>query len=114
MRQDSARADIAAVIVAAGRGARAGGAVAKQWQMLAGRPVLAHTIDAFRRAAIAPIIVVVAPEDTARAATLAGNDARVVPGGDTRRASVRAALEALSAQPPHVRHKPSDAKVDPA
>ncbi len=101
MRQDSARADIAAVIVAAGRGARAGGAVAKQWQMLAGRPVLAHTIDAFRRAAIAPIIVVVAPEDTARAATLAGNDARVVPGGDTRRASVRAALEALAAQPPH-------------
>jgi 2-C-methyl-D-erythritol 4-phosphate cytidylyltransferase / 2-C-methyl-D-erythritol 2,4-cyclodiphosphate synthase len=38
----------AAVIVAAGRGSRAGGETPKQWQMLAGRPVLAHTLDAFR------------------------------------------------------------------
>ncbi len=38
---------VAAIIVAAGRGTRTGGGVPKQWQMLAGRPVLVHTVAAF-------------------------------------------------------------------
>ena len=33
-----------AIITAAGRGTRAGGELPKQWQMLAGKPVLAHTL----------------------------------------------------------------------
>ena len=37
----------AVIITAAGRGLRAGGDLPKQWQMLAGRPVMAHTIAAF-------------------------------------------------------------------
>ena len=84
----------AAVIVAAGRGSRAGGDVPKQWQMLAGRPVLAHTIDAFRTQ-VDRIVVVIHPDDRARAEPVAAGCDLVV-GGATRDQSVRNALEALS------------------
>jgi len=90
----------AAILVAAGRGSRAGGEVPKQWQPLAGRPVLAHTLDAFRAAGIGRVVLAIHPDDTARAAPLAGPGVRVVTGGATRRASVRAALEALADDPP--------------
>lgn len=84
----------AAVIVAAGRGSRAGGEVPKQWQMLAGRPVLSHALDAFR-GRVDRLVVVIHPDDRARAAALVG-DALLVDGGATRDASVRSALEALA------------------
>ena len=86
----------AAVIVAAGRGSRAGGDVPKQWQLFAGRPVLAHTLDAFR-GKVDRLVLVIHPDDRARAAALAG-DALVVEGGATRDASVRNALERLADQ----------------
>ena len=38
---------VAALIVAAGRGARAGDGLPKQYRSLAGRPVLARTLEAF-------------------------------------------------------------------
>ncbi|OYU19909.1 MAG: 2-C-methyl-D-erythritol 4-phosphate cytidylyltransferase [Rhodobacteraceae bacterium PARR1] len=88
----------AAIIVAAGRGLRAGGDVPKQWQMLAGRPVLATTLDAFR-GRVARLVVVVHPDDRPRAEGLAP-DALVVDGGATRAQSVRNALEALADNPP--------------
>ena len=44
-----------AIIVAAGRGTRAGGGTPKQWQSLAGRPVLAHAIAVFRAAGLSPL-----------------------------------------------------------
>lgn len=84
----------AAVIVAAGRGSRAGGETPKQWQMLAGRPVLAHTLDAFR-GRVGRLVVVIHPDDRPRAEAVAG-DALVVTGGASRDASVRNALEALA------------------
>ncbi len=83
---------LAAIIVAAGRGTRAGGEIPKQWQSLAGQPVLAHTLAAFaglRR------VLVIHPDDRARAEAL-GNDALIVAGGGTRAESVRNALEALA------------------
>jgi 2-C-methyl-D-erythritol 4-phosphate cytidylyltransferase/2-C-methyl-D-erythritol 2,4-cyclodiphosphate synthase len=80
------------VLVAAGSGTRAGGEIPKQWQMLGGRPVLAHTLAAF---AGFPVTIVVRTEDRARAAALAP-EARLVTGGETRAASVRNALEALA------------------
>ncbi len=83
----------AAVIVAAGRGSRAGGEIPKQWQMLAGQPVLAHTLAAFR-GCVDRIVLVIHPDDRERAAAMAG-EALVVEGGATRDASVRAALEAM-------------------
>lgn len=82
----------AAIIVAAGRGTRAGGDVPKQWQMLAGEPVLAHSLRAF---AGMLRVLVVHPDDRARAEGIAG-DALIVEGGSNRAASVRSALEALA------------------
>lgn len=84
----------AAVIVAAGRGSRAGGDRPKQWQMLAGRPVLAHTLQAFR-GRVDRLVLVIHPDDRSHALELAG-DALLVEGGATRDASVRNALEALA------------------
>jgi 2-C-methyl-D-erythritol 4-phosphate cytidylyltransferase / 2-C-methyl-D-erythritol 2,4-cyclodiphosphate synthase len=84
----------AAIITAAGRGLRAGGELPKQWQLLAGKPVLAHTLAAF---AGMRIVLTVHPDDRARAASL-GFPAELVEGGATRTASVRNALEALDGQ----------------
>lgn len=93
--------ETAAIIVAAGRGIRAGGALPKQWQPLAGRPVLARTLAAFRAApGIGRIVLVLHPEDRARAAPLLGEGILPVDGGASRADSVRAALEALAPAPP--------------
>lgn len=83
---------VAAIIVAAGRGTRAGGAVPKQWQLLAGQPVVAHSLAAFAELAD-QVILVVHPDDRARAAALG---VPLVEGGATRDASVRSALEHLA------------------
>ena len=80
----------AAIIVAAGRGLRAGGDLPKQWQMLGGIPVLAHSLAAF--AGMARLLVI-HPEDRALAE---GLGVELVAGGATRAASVRNALEALA------------------
>jgi 2-C-methyl-D-erythritol 4-phosphate cytidylyltransferase/2-C-methyl-D-erythritol 2,4-cyclodiphosphate synthase len=82
---------IAVIIVAAGRGTRAGGDLPKQWQDLAGKAVVAHALAAFagfRR------LLVVHPDDLALAEAL-GSEAQIILGGETRDQSVRAALEAL-------------------
>ena len=84
----------AAIIVAAGRGSRAGGGVPKQWRPLAGRPVLAHSLAAFRAAGVGRILLVLHPEDMTRAAPLLGPGVETVAGGATRDASVRAGLQA--------------------
>ncbi|MCF1709813.1 bifunctional 2-C-methyl-D-erythritol 4-phosphate cytidylyltransferase/2-C-methyl-D-erythritol 2,4-cyclodiphosphate synthase [Tabrizicola sp. J26] len=85
---------VAGIIVAAGRGTRAGEGLPKQWRMLAGRPVLAHTVDAFR-GTVDHLLVVIHPDDHLLAEqTLA--DVDFVTGGSTRDASVRNALEALA------------------
>ena len=84
----------AAIILAAGRGTRAGGDLPKQWQALAGRPVVAHALAAF---AGMPRILVIHPDDRARAAAVA-EGVQLVEGGATRDASVRNALEALAGQ----------------
>ena len=84
----------AAIITAAGRGLRAGGDIPKQWQMLAGRPVVAHALAAF---AGMPRVLTVHPADQALAEAL-GPDIHIVNGGATRSASVKNALEALAGQ----------------
>ncbi|WP_339912767.1 2-C-methyl-D-erythritol 4-phosphate cytidylyltransferase, partial [Sulfitobacter litoralis] len=59
---------IAALIVAAGRGTRAGGAVPKQWQPLCGKRVIDHTLAAFQRhPKIERIIIVLSAGDMAEA-----------------------------------------------
>jgi 2-C-methyl-D-erythritol 4-phosphate cytidylyltransferase / 2-C-methyl-D-erythritol 2,4-cyclodiphosphate synthase len=85
---------VAAIIVAAGRGTRAGGGVPKQWQMLAGRPVLVHSVAAFD-GAVDRVLLVLHPDDVAMAEHWLPQ-ADFVAGGATRDASVRNALEALA------------------
>jgi len=93
-----------AVIVAGGTGERFGDPRGKQLVMVAGLPVLAHAILAFDLCDSVDAIVVVAHPDRVeeyRDAAVSVTSARklvaVVPGGDTRRASVAAGLAALPA-----------------
>ncbi|MEJ6402104.1 bifunctional 2-C-methyl-D-erythritol 4-phosphate cytidylyltransferase/2-C-methyl-D-erythritol 2,4-cyclodiphosphate synthase [Yoonia sp. 2307UL14-13] len=84
---------IAAIIVAAGRGTRAGGEIPKQWQMLGGKSVVARAAAPFLlHPAIESVVVVLHPDD-ADLCEIAGVTAVI--GGATRQASVLAGLEAL-------------------
>ncbi|MEX0312027.1 MAG: 2-C-methyl-D-erythritol 4-phosphate cytidylyltransferase [Tateyamaria sp.] len=88
---------VAAVIVAAGRGTRAGGDVPKQWRVLAGQPVVAWTLDAFAaHPDIDQLVLVSHPEDTAHVEGLGMADVTVVHGGADRSASVKAGLAAVT------------------
>jgi 2-C-methyl-D-erythritol 4-phosphate cytidylyltransferase len=92
-----------ALVPCAGTGTRAGGDGPKQYRPVAGRPLVAHTLDALARVPrIDATLVVLAPDDTHFDAALPGFEgarawvARV--GGATRAASVAAGLEALAAR----------------
>jgi 2-C-methyl-D-erythritol 4-phosphate cytidylyltransferase / 2-C-methyl-D-erythritol 2,4-cyclodiphosphate synthase len=97
-------AKVAAVIVAAGRGYRAGGDLPKQYRRIAGEPVIRPTLAAFAaHPQIAAIQPVIHPADAALFAAASKGMAHLmapVPGGATRQASVRAGLEALHAAAP--------------
>ena len=89
----------AVIIVAAGRGYRAGPGLPKQWRALSGKPVARWTLE--RMAPYGPIVMVVHPDDMDRAKSVAkGLDVTLVHGGASRDASVRAGLAALAATPP--------------
>lgn len=89
----------AAIIVAAGRGTRAGGPLPKQWQQIAGCTVVEHTLAIFEaHAAVDDIVVVISPDDDSLARELGLFDrATVVTGGAERSASVRSGLAATQA-----------------
>lgn len=98
---------IAVLIVAAGRGQRAGQAegIPKQYRSVGGIPVLQHCLNTFARLdTIAVTQVVIHPDDaTLFQSCVGGGMAKFVPvahGGRTRQESVRSGLEAL------VRHAP--------
>lgn len=86
--------NVTAILVAAGRGARAGGGLAKQWRPLGARRMIDWTLAAFDRAAdVTEVLVVLHPDDMALAGTLqAGKPLRCVAGGAERSASVANAL----------------------
>tara|TARA_R110000868_G_scaffold2321_7_gene17302 strand:+ start:19854 stop:21008 length:1155 start_codon:yes stop_codon:yes gene_type:complete len=93
---------IGAVIVAAGRGMRAGGEIPKQYQDIAGTPVLARTLSAFlAHPRIDALVTVIGAEDGDRFASLTarlGASVDSVTGGETRTASVLAGLKELQGQ----------------
>jgi 2-C-methyl-D-erythritol 4-phosphate cytidylyltransferase/2-C-methyl-D-erythritol 2,4-cyclodiphosphate synthase len=95
---------VAAVVVAAGRGLRAGGDVPKQYRDIAGEPVIRVTLSSlFAHPRIGAVQPVIHPDDADifRAATVGLSKLRPpVRGGATRQASVRAGLEALHAGAP--------------
>jgi len=91
----------AAIIVAAGSGARFGGSVPKQFLPLAGRPVVAHAVDRFVRSGVVErlVLVLADPADAGRhLGDLAGPlPIEVVAGGADRQASVARGLERIGA-----------------
>jgi 2-C-methyl-D-erythritol 4-phosphate cytidylyltransferase/2-C-methyl-D-erythritol 2,4-cyclodiphosphate synthase len=92
-----------ALVLAAGRGSRFGGALPKQYLPLGGAAVLRHAVDAFaRHPRIDGIQVVIRPEDrNIYDHALAGLDLLApVPGGAERQDSVRLGLEALAPREP--------------
>ena len=108
-----------ALIVAAGRGIRAGGGMPKQYRELAGVPVLRHSAALFRaHPRIDAVRVVIHPDDRALYdGAMRGLDLLPpVHGGATRQDSVRLGLESLTEQRPiHVLiHDAARPLIDPA
>jgi 2-C-methyl-D-erythritol 4-phosphate cytidylyltransferase/2-C-methyl-D-erythritol 2,4-cyclodiphosphate synthase len=96
---------LAVLIVAAGKGERAGTGLPKQYEPLAGQPMLRRTVQAFAALSFGqkcPIQVVIGRGQEGLAAeALKGLDiAAPVPGGTTRQESVRLGLEALAKDAP--------------
>jgi len=98
---------IAVIIVAAGKGERAGAdgnADPKQYRKMAGQPVLAHTIAAFlSHDAVTQVLPVIHADHDERYAALGLTHHRLLPpvhGGSTRQASVLAGLRALAPRQP--------------
>jgi 2-C-methyl-D-erythritol 4-phosphate cytidylyltransferase/2-C-methyl-D-erythritol 2,4-cyclodiphosphate synthase len=94
---------IYALIVAAGNGSRAGGAVPKQYARVGGKALLRYSCEALAaRPAIAGVQVVIHPSHAAHYAA-ATQGLRLLPpvmGGDERADSVRAGLAALAPHAP--------------
>lgn len=92
------------LIPCAGAGHRAGGVLPKQYQRIAGQPLVAHTLDAFRALAdrFAGLALVVSPGDKNVSAVLphfpAAGEQLLALGGVTRAATVRNGLDALRQQ----------------
>ncbi len=85
-----------AIIVAAGRGVRAGGDMPKQYQPVHGRTVLARTIDVFIAHPMVDDVLVVINKDDLPLFETMGHTAPYVFGGATRDASVLAGLNAAT------------------
>lgn len=89
-----------AILVAAGRGARAGGEVPKQFKLIAGKHVLAHALEALASHEAISEIVVVIGKDEEKLARDAIGDPNIaityVVGGESRRESVRAGLDGIT------------------
>lgn len=94
---------VAGIIVAAGAGTRMGAALPKALMPVAGRPLLAWSLDVFASTpAIDDVVVVGPPDALAEIAAVAAGRARVVAGGATRAHSVANGLAALATVATHV------------
>jgi 2-C-methyl-D-erythritol 4-phosphate cytidylyltransferase/2-C-methyl-D-erythritol 2,4-cyclodiphosphate synthase len=95
----------AAIIVAAGRGLRAGAGGPKQYRLIGGRTVLARAMEPFCSHPDVSLVQPVRNSDDADIfdGAVAGLTYRpAVDGGATRQASVRAGLEALASEAPDI------------
>ena len=98
-------AQVAAVVVAAGQGLRAGGEIPKQFRRIAGETLLERALSAFAEAPDVTFVQpVIRPDDVdlVRRLTSGMNVLEPVAGGATRQASVRAGLEALVSCTPDI------------
>jgi len=86
-----------AIIVAAGRGSRAGGGVPKQFRMLLDKPVIGWSADVFHAHSRIDTLVIVYPDgDDPESLGLTGSADFLVEGGPSRSASVTNALKAVA------------------
>lgn len=87
----------AAIVVAAGKGLRAGQPLPKQFAMWRGKPVLRHSVETLLDAGARPLVIAVPPDgEQAVLDALAGLDGfALVAGGTTRQQSVKKALAAV-------------------
>lgn len=95
---------IAQIIVAAGKGARLGSTIPKQYLKLAGKLLIEHTISAMNSTdLIDETIIVVAKKDKIISDIISRHkNIRIVIGGDTRAKSSLAGLLSLSNKPPDI------------
>jgi 2-C-methyl-D-erythritol 4-phosphate cytidylyltransferase / 2-C-methyl-D-erythritol 2,4-cyclodiphosphate synthase len=97
---------VAAIVVAGGRGERAGGDMPKQYRDIAGEPMIRPTLRAFldhAQIALVQPVIHRDDQDLYRAATADLKKlSPPVAGGATRQASVRAGLEAIAARAPEL------------
>ncbi len=104
--QNLSKADVAALIVAAGRGVRAGHDLPKQYVTLGDRTVLQRTIEALlSHPRVNLIQVVIAGGDEALYRSAIQDAPKLLPpvaGGATRQESVKNGLEALAGHAPHL------------
>ena len=84
---------IIAIIVAAGRGTRAGGTTPKQWQRLSSKRIIDYSIDLFKNNSRINKVMVVLHSDALD--LLNRNDVLFTEGGATRSESVKKGLRAL-------------------
>ncbi len=92
---------VGVIIVAGGSGKRMGGSLPKQFSLVGGEPILAHTINAFHKALPTSRIVVVLPAEYTEfwknfSARFEVAKHSIVEGGEERFYSVRNGIEALS------------------
>lgn len=95
----------AVVLVAAGRGLRAGTGGPKQYRSIGGQPVIYRAMEAFsHHPEVSAVQPVVNPDDTAMFTAAVGDLSHEPPtsGGATRQASVLAGLEALAKHKPDI------------
>ena len=95
----------AAILVAAGRGLRAGAGGPKQYREIGGQTVIYRAMEAFcRHPQVFAVQPVVNPDDAAifNAAVSGLRHAPPASGGATRQASVHAGLEALASEKPDI------------
>ncbi|HYI63646.1 MAG TPA: bifunctional 2-C-methyl-D-erythritol 4-phosphate cytidylyltransferase/2-C-methyl-D-erythritol 2,4-cyclodiphosphate synthase [Allosphingosinicella sp.] len=87
-----------ALVVAAGSGSRAGGALPKQYRRIAGKALLAHAVDHLRHPKVDTVQVVIGQGQEADYLEAIGERPLPAPiiGGATRRLSVLSGLDALA------------------
>jgi len=95
-----------AVIAAAGQGKRFGDGLPKQFLSLRGKPVLAYSVETFSKSDLIGEIIIVVPEDWARAVKTDIVDrlsipkvTKIIPGGPERQDSVLNGFNSLSGTP---------------
>jgi 2-C-methyl-D-erythritol 4-phosphate cytidylyltransferase / 2-C-methyl-D-erythritol 2,4-cyclodiphosphate synthase len=86
----------AALIVAAGRGQRAGGGVPKQWRPLAGKRVVDWTLHQFETLNVDHIVLVLSVDDTQAWGEFEDSAYILASGGPNRASSVQNGLAALA------------------